>query len=138
MRSLASTHAILDVRGGEFISLQNPPENFRESAAGCRNIGVWPVLVGENGERHTMLASPIILYDYPEVAPESAGDFFDATEMDEMLTLRIMTLTEDEKREMRAGDERARRILERTESLAPEHLMKLHGAVRGLRPAGGS
>jgi hypothetical protein len=138
MRSMASTHALLDVRGGQFISLLTPPEDLREIAAGCRNIGVWPVLVGQNAERDTMLASPIILYDYPQVAPESAGDFFDATEMDEMLTLRVMTLTDDEKSEMRAGDERARRILERTESLAPEHLMKLHGAIRGLRPAGGS
>jgi hypothetical protein len=136
MRCMASTHAVLDVRDGEFISLLAPPAELREIAAGCRNIGVWPVLAGEN-ESHTMLASPIILYDYPQVAPESAGDFFDATEMDEMLTLRVMTLTEDEKREMRAGDDRARRILERTESLAPEHLMKLHGAIRGLRPAGG-
>lgn len=138
MRCMASTHALLDVRGGQFISLLTPPEELREIAAACRNIGVWPVLVGENDQRQTMLASPIILYDYPQVAPESAGDFFDATEMDEMLTLRIMTLTEDEKSEMRAGDERARRILERTESLAPEHLMKLHGAIRGLRPVGGS
>src|SRR5205085_9789705 len=128
----------LDVRGGQFISLLTPPEELREIAAGCRNIGVWPVLVGETDERHTMLASPIILYDYPQVAPESTGDFFDATEMDEVLTLRILTLTEDEKREMRAGDDLARRILDRTESLAQEHLMKLHGAIRGLRRSGES
>ncbi len=83
-----------------------------------------------------MLSSPIILYDYPQIAPESAGDFFDGTEMDEMLTLRVMTLTDDEKREMRAGDEHARRILERIETLPAEHLMKLHGAVRSLRQSG--
>ncbi len=79
-----------------------------------------------------MLSSPIILYDYPQIAPESAGDFFDGTEIDEMLTLRIMTLTDDEKREMRGADERARLILERTEAMPVEHLMKLHGAVRGI------
>ena len=138
MRSMASTHAVLTLRGGEFVSLLNPPEQYRDRAAACRNIGVWPVLVGENDERDTMLASPIILYDYPQVAPESPGDFFDSTEMDEMLTLRVLTLTDEEKREMREGDERARQILERTEALAPEQLMKLHGALRSLRPAGGS
>jgi len=138
MRSMASTHAVLTTRGGEFVSLLDPPEQYRERAAACRNIGVWPVLVGDNGERDTMLASPIILYDYPQVAAESAGDFFDSTEIDEILTLRVLTLTDDEKREVRDGDERTRQILERTEALAPEQLMKLHGALRGLRPAGGT
>ena len=80
-----------------------------------------------------MLCSPIILYDYPKIASESAGDFFDATEMDEMLALRVLTLTDEEKQEMRRGDLRARAILERTESLPAEHLMKVHGAIRGMR-----
>jgi hypothetical protein len=77
-----------------------------------------------------MLASPIILYDYPEIAPESAGDLFDGTEIDEILSLRIMTLTDEEKREMWQSDERARLILQRTESMAAEQMMKLHGALR--------
>jgi hydrogenase maturation protease len=102
-------------------------------AESCRNIGTYPVLVGAEGERDTMLASPIILYDYPQIAPESAGDLFDGTEIDEMLTLRILTLTDEEKREMRDGDELARRILERTEAMPADQLMKLHGAARALR-----
>ena len=133
MRSLISTHTILGVRRGEFVSLLDPPEAFREAAAGCRNIGAWPALVGEEGERDCLLAAPIILYDYPQVAPESAGDFYDGTEIDELLTLRVMTMTDQEKQEMRLVDERARQILERTETLSPERLMKLHGAVRSLR-----
>ena len=92
------------------------------------------MLVGVEGERDCVLSSPIILYDYPQVAEESAGDLFDSTEIDEILTLRIMTLTDEEKREMRGGDERARQILERTETLPPEQLIKMHGALRGLRP----
>ena len=82
-----------------------------------------------------MLSSPIILYDYAQVAPESPGDLFDGAEIDEILTLRILTLTDEEQQEVRNGDERARRMLERTETLPEEHLMKLHGALRGLRPA---
>ena len=91
------------------------------------------MLVGGEGERDTMLSSPIILYDYPQIAPESPGDLFDGTEIDEILALRIMTMTDDEKREMRNIDDRARRMLERTEALSTEHLMQLHGTVRELR-----
>jgi hypothetical protein len=133
LRSLVSTHTILTVQGGEFVSLLEPPDALGELAAACRNVGTWPVLVGEAGTRDTLLSSPIILYDYPQIAPESAGELFDSTEIDEILTLRIMTLTDDEKREMRSVDARARQILERTESLPAEQLMKLHGAMRGLR-----
>jgi hypothetical protein len=137
-RSLVSTHTILNARGGEFISALDPPESLREIADSLRNIGTYPVLVGAEGERDAMLSSPIILYDYPQIAPESAGDLFDGTEIDEMLTLRILTLTDEEKREMRDGDERARRILERIESLPAEQLMKLHGAARSAADWGGA
>lgn len=131
--SFSSAHLLLGVNGGEFVSLLDPPERFQAAAEGCQNKGVFPVLVGEEGQRNMTLCSPIILYDYPQVAPESAGDFFDGTEMDEMLALRVLTLTDEEKQEMRQGDARARTILERTESLPAEHLMKVHGAVRGMR-----
>jgi hypothetical protein len=133
-QSLVSTHLILGVTGGDFVSLLEPPDAFQDAASQCRNVGVWPVLVGEAGQRDTMLASPIILYDYPQIAPESAGDLFDGTEIDEILSLRIMTLTDDEKREIRNSDQRARQILERTDSMPAEQFMKLHGAVRSLRP----
>jgi len=136
MQSLASAHTIVEVEGGEFISMIDPPERYGEAVAQCKNLGTWPVLVGEPGERNMMLSSPIILYDYPQIAPESAGALFDGTEIDEILTLRIMTLTDEEKVEMRHGDEHARQILERTESMPPEQLMKMHGALRGFRRAG--
>lgn len=132
--SLISTHTLLGVRDGEFVSLLDPPDDCREAAAGCSNIGVWPVLVGDENQTDTLLASPIILYDYPQVAPESPGDFFDGTEIDEMLTLRILTLTEEEKHIMAAVDERARGLLHRTETMARERLLDLHGTIRGLRP----
>ena len=133
-RSLVSAHTILEVRGGEFLSLADPPEVFRSYAGACQNVGTWPVLVGEEGERDTMLSSPIILYDYPQIAPESPGDLFDGAEIDEILSLRILTMTDQEKQEMRQSDDRARHILERTEALPEEHLAKLHGVLRGLRP----
>ena len=134
MQSLLSAHTILGINGGEFISLVDPPDELKEIVSQCNNVGTWPVLVGEDGQRDAMLSSPIILYDYPQIAPESAGDLFDGTEIDEILALRILALTEEEKREMRQGDERTRQILERTESLPAEQLLKLHGTLRGLRP----
>jgi hypothetical protein len=133
--SLAAVHTILEARHGEFVSLLDPPDLLRAAASDCRNIGTWPVLAGEPDQRRWMLSSPIILYDYPQIAPESPGDLFDGTEIDEILTLRILTLTEQEKVEIRNGDERARRILERTEALPEEHLMKLHGVLRSVKSA---
>jgi hypothetical protein len=133
MRSLVSAHVLLGAVDGQFVSLLDPPENLKDFASNCRNVGAWPVLVGADGERDTMLSSPIILYDYPQIAPESPGDLFDGTEIDEILALRILTMTDEEKSEMRNSDERARRMLERTENLPMEHLMKLHGTLRELR-----
>lgn len=130
MRSLASTHALLGVRGGAFVSLLDPPDAWRGHAAACRNVGVWPVLVGEPGRTDAMLASPIILYDYPQLAPESPGDLFDGTEIDEILTLRILTLTDEEKRQMAATDGRVRELLDRTQGLSPDQLRGLHGTFR--------
>src|SRR5262249_15779487 len=131
--SMVSPHTAVGPLGGECVSALAPPEHLRSAAACCSNIGTWPVMVGDEGSRDTMLSSPIILYDYPQIAAESAGDLFDGTEIDEILSLRIMTLTDDEKREMRGADDRARQILERTEAMPAEQFMKLHGVLRGLK-----
>ena len=132
-RALMSTHTLLTVEGGEFLSLTDPPEAVREATAQCRNEQTWPVLVGEAGERNTLLSAPIILSDYPEIAPESGGDFFDGCEIDQLLLLNVLTLTDEEKREVRASDPRTREILERAESLTPEEFMRMHGAIRDFR-----
>jgi hypothetical protein len=136
--SFVSAHLLLGTSGGEFVSLLDPDAAYREAVAACCNTGVFPVLVGEEPDRSMMFCSPIILYDYPKIAPESEGDFFDGTEMDEMLTLRVLTLTDAEKEEMRNGDPRARRILERTEALSSDSLLKAHGVIRGLREIRGN
>jgi hypothetical protein len=124
--SLASTHTLLGVRGGEFCSLADPPAELREDAEACRNVGTWPALL----TRDTVLSSPIILPDHPIIAPESLGDLFDATEIDEILTLRILTLTDAEKREIAQHGGRAAALLKRTEALGPQELSRLHGALR--------
>ncbi len=131
-QTFVSTHTILEVEGGEFVSLMDPPEELQQLAEECENVKTWPVLAGEEGDKHTILSSPIILYDYPQIAPESPGDLFDGGEIDQLLTLSILSLTDEEKEEARATDPRAREILDRSESLSEEDLMSLHGVMRGL------
>jgi hydrogenase maturation protease len=133
LRSLVSAHTILGTENGEFLSLLEPPAGFEDSVAQCKNLGTWPVLATDAAD--AVLSSPIILYDHPQIAPESAGNLFDSTEIDEILSLRILTLTEDEKREMRQSDDRTRAILERTENMPDEQFAKLHGVLRGLTPS---
>jgi hydrogenase maturation protease len=132
MESLVSAHTILGVDNGEFLSLLEPPAGFEEQVAQCQNLGTWPVLATDNAD--AVLSSPIILYDHPQIAPESAGNLFDSTEIDEILSLRILTLTDEEKREMRQSDDRTRGILERTEQMPEEQFARLHGILRSLTP----
>ncbi|MEW6159355.1 MAG: hypothetical protein AB1813_18165 [Verrucomicrobiota bacterium] len=133
--AMLSTNKILRLERGQFFSQTDPPNQLRPFLQHCRNFGAWPVLAGDERARDTMLSSPIILYDFPKVAPQSAGDLFDATEIDELLRLRILTLTDAEKAEMRHTDLQTQQLLEQTESIAPEDLQALHGAVSRENPS---
>jgi hypothetical protein len=135
-RSLLGAHLLLEASGTGFVSLLEPPDTAAASAAAaCRQHRCWPAMAGPPGTDRVVLASPIILYDHPEVAPESAGALFDSTEIDEILTLRVMTMTEAEKAEARATDPRAREIIDRCDEMTPEMLQQLHGILREPRPA---
>ncbi|WP_410608085.1 hypothetical protein [Amycolatopsis sp. lyj-109] len=132
--SLLAAHLVFSVDSGHFLSMLDPPEWAKPAVEACRQERLWPVLIGDTSRSTVVLASPIILYDDPSIAPESPGDLFDGTEIDEILTLRTMTLTAEEKREARATDPRAAAIVDRVDSMPPELLERLHGAVRSLRP----
>jgi hypothetical protein len=131
LRSFAAPHVLLHAVGsGELVSMVDPPADLQASAAACRNEVTWPVLLS----KQLMLCSPIILEDYPSVAPESPVDLFDSSEIDEILVLRILTLTDAEKREAR-GDARVAALMDRVEALTPEQRGRLHGALRStFRP----
>jgi hypothetical protein len=133
--SLIAVHCLLSAVSAEFVSMLEPPEWASVAVAECANLGTWPVLVGP-GRNDLMLSSPVILYDYPEIAPESAGDMCDATEMDEMLVLRTLTLTDAEKAEARDTDALAAGIIDQIEGLPPELVERLHGTIRYLRKVG--
>lgn len=133
-RSLIAVHTLLAVDDAAFMSLLEPPEHAAQAVAGCSNDGTFPVMIGSDETNDVMLSSPIILYDFPAVAPESAGDFCDSTEIDEILALRVMTLTDEEKAEARGTDARAAAIIDRCDDMPDEIWTRLHGAVRSLRP----
>ncbi|MEW2399389.1 hypothetical protein [Streptomyces sp. NPDC046862] len=138
--AFVSTHTVLHSERGRFVSLVDPPTALRDHVAACRNEGTWPVLVGtdeQDGRAHTVLSSPVTLYDFPRVAPESPGDLFDGTEIDQLLVLSVLSLTEEEQAEARASDPRAREILDRCAGLGTDELMGLHGAIREFRAATG-
>jgi hypothetical protein len=136
--ALIAAHALIWVPGGRFLSLTEPPEWAAPHAAACVNTGTWPVLAGPAECQELVLSSPVILYDHPQIAAESAGELFDSTEIDEILTLRTPALTDEEKRAARATDPRAAALLDRLDHLPPEMLERMHGAIRYLGPPGGS
>jgi hydrogenase maturation protease len=86
LRTLVATHVIFHAHDGEFVSLIDPPEAFAAAAATCRNLGTWPVLIGDEqkAERDTLLSSPIILCDYPSFVPD---ELFAPSEIEEGLAV---------------------------------------------------
>ena len=133
--AMIAAHVLIAVPGGRFLSMTDPPEWAAAEVSACENTGTWPVLAGPPDCRDLLLSSPVILYDHPEVAAESAGQLFDSTEIDEILTLRTLALTDAEKRAARATDSRVAEMMDRLDDLPPEMLDRLHGAIRYLRDA---
>jgi hypothetical protein len=132
--SLIGAHVVLQARGAEFVSLLEPSAAAAPAASRCQQRRCWPVLVGPPGSTDTVLGAPIILYDYPEVAEQSQGALYDSTEIDEILSLRVMTMTEDEKAEARATDPRAAAIVDRCDDMTAADLGRLHGILRDPYP----
>jgi hypothetical protein len=126
---MISVHTMLRVDDGRFVSLLDPPHEAARAASACRGDGLYPVLLGDDD---VVLSSPIILYDHPEVAPQSPGDLYDSLEIDEILALRVMTLTDEEKSEARGTDARAAAIIDRCDDLSPETMGALHGQMKAV------
>lgn len=132
LTTMNACHAIVRIHGGSAISSTDPPAAYRHAVEACNNERTWPVLLHTQRPADTVLCSPIILPDFPEVAPESPGDLYDATENDELLTLSTLALPENEQKEILAVDHRARALLQRTQGLDADDVGQLHGATRGM------
>jgi hypothetical protein len=128
--SLIGTHLIGELVGGDFVSLLEPPESAVGPVSRCEQHRCFPVLAGRPGEHDLLLISPIILYDHPEIAEQSEGALYDSTEIDEILTLRVMTMTDEEKAQARATDPLAAQLIDRCDSMSPEAMQQLHGILR--------
>jgi hypothetical protein len=135
--ALVAAHMLTGVCGGAFISMTDPPEWASHEVQACENVGCWPVLAGADGGRQVMLSTPIILYDHPELAPESPGDLYDGTEIDEILSLRTLALSDAEKAEARATDPRAAALIDRVEALGAADFDRMHGTIRSPRAVSG-
>jgi hypothetical protein len=128
--SFVSTHVLLAIEGGRFLSVLDPPPYASAATAHLANRHAFPVLVGDgkaDAQRAALvLSSPIILYDFPELGAQTEADAFDATEIDELLTLSVLSLSDAERAEACATDPRARAIVERAERFGPEAIARLH------------
>ena len=133
--SLIGTHLLLSMADGEFVSLLEPPDSAAAAVARCTQHRCFPVLAGPPGAKDLVLVSPIILYDHPEIAEQSKGALYDSTEIDEILTLRIMTMTDEEKAQARATDPLAAQIIDRCDTMSPEAMLDLHGVLRNPHAA---
>ena len=133
--SLIAAHTLVAVTAGAFLSATDPPEWALPATRALDNRHTWPVLAGPEGRSDLLLSSPIILADHPQLAPESPTDLFDGTEIDEILSLRTLVLTDEEKAEARATDPRAAAVVDAVDAMPPEIWERLHGAIRTVRPA---
>jgi len=118
--ALLSTHVVLRIAGGRFVSPLD--------ATGCENVNTWPVLA--TPEDDAVLAAAIVLPDHPEIAPESRGSLFDATEIEEALLLHVHTLSDAEREQIADQDPAVREMIARAAAATPEDLMRLHGRLR--------
>jgi len=115
----------------KFISQTDPGDKWEANIEACENMNTWPILVEQDDK--TMLSSPIVLYDYPEIASESMGDMFDSTEIEEALVLHMATMPEAEKEKIEQGDPKMKAMMERVESVTPEEIMSLHGGFKEVK-----
>ncbi|MGI8952070.1 MAG: hypothetical protein ACR2FN_10845 [Chitinophagaceae bacterium] len=127
-QSFLSTHIILNTSDGQFISHQDPDEKWKTVIDECANINTWPILIDEANT--TLLSSPIILYDHPQINPQSHGDLFDSTEIEEALLLHVNLLSDEEKKRISQSDEKLQAMLKKVGEITPEELINFHSGLK--------
>ena len=127
-QSFLSTHLILEADDAKFISQQDPGEKWKTAVNACENKNTWPILIDEADTM--LLSSPIILYDHPQINPQSQGDLFDSTEIEEALLLHVSVLSDDEKKRIGNSDEKLQHMLNKVSQVTPEELINFHGVMK--------
>ena len=131
-RSLLSVHPLLEVEGGEFVS---PLERDGEAGAAAESsecINTFPVLVG--GAASAVLGATIMLPDHPELAPESLGNLFDNTEIEEALLLHVQALSDSEREGITQQDPAVREMIARADRVTDDEMLGLHGRLTYKEP----
>jgi hypothetical protein len=117
--SLISTHPVLTVSGGgRFLSQLDAP---------CDSVNTWPVLASAQDD--VMVGAAIVLPDHPRIAPESRGNLFDNTEIEEALVLHVQALSDEERAEIERQDPAVRDMIDRALAVTPDEVLRLHGRV---------
>jgi hypothetical protein len=125
--SLRSTHLVVHAPGGRFASPVAPGPTAAAAVAQCDHVNIFPVLATDSDD--TVLGATIVLPDHPQIAPESHGDLFDATEIEEALLLHVLALSDAERASIAEQDPKVRAMLARAQAEGPEALKRLHGRV---------
>lgn len=129
--SLLSTHVVARIadsgRAAGFISPTAPPEHAATANMACANVNTFPVLASR--EDDVVVGCAIVLPDHPQLAPESRGDLFDGTEIEEALLLHVLALSADEVDEISKQDPAIREMVRRAAATTPEEFAKLRGRV---------
>ncbi|MEJ7891249.1 MAG: hypothetical protein WKF94_01230 [Solirubrobacteraceae bacterium] len=130
--SLLSTHLVARLTSGRFASPSAPSEDTATAVMTCFAVNTFPVLAADDDT--IMLGAAIILPDHPQIAPESKGNLFDSTEIEEALRLHLLALSDGEREELKEHDPALREMLERAIASAPKDLIGLHGRVTVSEP----
>ncbi|MDX6561625.1 MAG: hypothetical protein QOD65_1439 [Gaiellales bacterium] len=117
--SLLSTLPFLRLGAGRFASPLDPSE--------VRSENTFPVLATEADD--TLLGATIVLPEHPQIAPESRGDLFDGTEIEEALLLHVLALSDDERASIARDDPAVRAMIERAAAATPAEILALHGRM---------
>jgi hypothetical protein len=118
--SLISTHPILRAAGGaRFVSQLDAP---------CDSVNTWPVLASPGDD--VMIGAAIVLPDHPRIAPESRGNLFDNTEIEEALVLHVHALSDGERAEIEEQDAAVKEMIDRALAVSPDEILDLHGRMQ--------
>lgn len=130
--SLISTHPVVEVEGGRFVSPLEREGAEGEAALASQPVNTFPVLLGDRDA--AVLGAAIMLPDHPELAPESLGNLFDNTEIEEALLLHVHALSDDERQEIAGQDSTVREMIERAEATTGDDILGLHGRLTYKEP----
>lgn len=130
--SLLSVHPLLEADGGAFVSPLERDGEMGEAVAGCDPVNTFPVLVDEDDR--AVLGAAIVLPEHPELAPESLGNLFDNTEIEEALLLHVHALSDPEREAIADQDPAVREMIARAEAATNEEMLGLHGRLTYTEP----